>query len=56
MAQGRTNSAISRELFIGEGAVEKNISSIFAKLDLPPSDDADRRVTAVLHYLDQASS
>ncbi|ANS79177.1 putative two-component system response regulator [Serinicoccus hydrothermalis] len=52
MAQGRTNSAISRELFIGEGAVEKNVSSIFSKLDLPPTDDDHRRVLAVLQWLE----
>ncbi|WP_151523829.1 response regulator transcription factor [Serinicoccus kebangsaanensis] len=52
MAQGRTNSAISRELFIGEGAVEKNVSSIFGKLDLPPTDDDHRRVLAVLQWLE----
>ena len=52
MAQGRTNSAISRELFIGEGAVEKNVSSIFGKLDLPPTEDDHRRVLAVLQWLE----
>jgi DNA-binding NarL/FixJ family response regulator len=52
MAQGRTNSAISRELFIGEGAVEKNVSSIFTKLDLAPTGDDHRRVLAVLQWLD----
>lgn len=52
MAQGRTNSAISRELWIGEGAVEKNVSSIFLKLDLPPTGDDHRRVLAVLQWLE----
>jgi DNA-binding NarL/FixJ family response regulator len=51
MAEGRTNSAISRTLVITEGAVEKHISSILAKLDLPPSDDDHRRVMAVLAWL-----
>ena len=55
MAQGRTNSAISRELFIGEGAVEKNVSSIFTKLDLPPTDDDHRRVLAVLQWLEHGA-
>lgn len=52
MAQGRSNGAISRELWIGEGAVEKNVSSIFAKLDLPPTEDDHRRVLAVLQWLE----
>lgn len=52
MAEGRGNAAIAQELVVTEGAVHKHIRSIFAKLDLPPSDDADRRVTAVLHYLE----
>ena len=52
MAQGRTNSAISRELWIGEGAVEKNVSSIFGKLALPPTGDDHRRVLAVLQWLE----
>lgn len=52
MAQGRTNAAIARQLFIGEGAVEKNVSSIFTKLDLPPTDQDHRRVLAVLRWLD----
>ncbi len=52
MAEGRGNAAIAQELVVTDGAVHKHIRSIFAKLDLPPSDDADRRVTAVLHYLD----
>jgi DNA-binding NarL/FixJ family response regulator len=51
IAQGRTNAAIARELVVTLGAVEKHISSIFAKLDLPASDDDHRRVLAVLAYL-----
>jgi DNA-binding NarL/FixJ family response regulator len=51
IAQGRTNAAIARELVITVGAVEKHISSIFSKLDLPASDDDHRRVLAVLTYL-----
>lgn len=51
MAEGRSNSAIAARLFIGEKAVSKHISSIFAKLGLPPSDDDHRRVLAVLTYL-----
>lgn len=51
MATGRTNGAIADQLFIGERAVEKHISNIFAKLELRDEDGAHRRVTAVLMYL-----
>jgi len=51
MAEGRTNAAIARTMVVTLGAVEKNISNIFAKLDLPASDDDHRRVLAVLTYL-----
>lgn len=56
MAEGRTNTAIARTLFIGEGAVEKNVSSIFSKLDLPPTDQDHRRVLAVLRWLEGTHS
>jgi DNA-binding NarL/FixJ family response regulator len=52
MAEGRSNSAIAQRLFISEKAVGKHSTSIFAKLDLPPSNDDNRRVLAVLAYLD----
>jgi len=52
MAEGLGNTAIAERLFVTDGAVHKHIRSIFAKLDLPPDDRADRRVTAVLRYLD----
>ena len=52
MAEGLANAAIAEKLFVTEGAVHKHIRSIFAKLDLAPDDRADRRVTAVLHYLE----
>ncbi|MEU8656745.1 response regulator transcription factor [Actinoplanes philippinensis] len=51
MAEGRSNGAIATKLFVGDKAVSKHISSIFTKLDLPPSDDDHRRVLAVLAYL-----
>ncbi|RDI65210.1 LuxR family two component transcriptional regulator [Nocardia pseudobrasiliensis] len=51
MAQGRTNRAISKRLDISAGGVEKHVSSIFAKLALPPSDDDHRRVLAVVAWL-----
>ncbi|MEV0568502.1 response regulator transcription factor [Dactylosporangium sp. NPDC049742] len=51
MAEGRSNSAIAAKLGITEKAVSKHINSLLAKLDLPPSDDDNRRVRAVLTYL-----
>jgi DNA-binding NarL/FixJ family response regulator len=51
MAEGLGNSAIAERLVVTDGAVHKHIRSIFAKLDLAPTDSADRRVTAVLRYL-----
>lgn len=56
MAEGLGNTAISERLFVTEGAVHKHIRSIFAKLDLAPDDRADRRVTAVLRYLEDPRS
>ena len=55
MAEGRTNAAIAQSLFIGAGAVEKNVSAIFTKLDLPPTDQDHRRVLAVLRWLDRST-
>jgi DNA-binding NarL/FixJ family response regulator len=51
MAQGRSNSAIAQRLFVTEKAVSKHSTSIFSKLELAPSDDDNRRVLAVLAYL-----
>ena len=51
IAEGRSNSAIAGKLVITERAVEKHVTSIFGKLDLPPTADAHRRVLAVLKYL-----
>jgi DNA-binding CsgD family transcriptional regulator len=51
MAEGRSNSAIAQRLRISDKAVGKHCTSIFAKLDLTPSDDDNRRVLAVLAYL-----
>ncbi len=51
MAEGRSNSAIAQQLFITEKAVSKHSTSIFIKLDLAPSEDDNRRVLAVLAYL-----
>jgi DNA-binding NarL/FixJ family response regulator len=52
MAEGRSNGAIAAALVVGEGAVEKHVSSIFSKLDLPPADTDHRRVLAVLRHLE----
>ncbi|MFI7225356.1 response regulator [Nonomuraea angiospora] len=52
MAEGLGNAAIAERLFVTDGAVHKHIRSIFSKLDLPPTDRTDRRVAAVLHYLE----
>ena len=52
MAEGRSNAAIAQRLFITEKAVSKHAAGIFGKLDLVPSDDDNRRVLAVLAYLD----
>ena len=54
MAEGRTNTAIARALVVTPGAVEKHISNIFSKLDLPATDEDHRRVLAVLTFLRQA--
>jgi DNA-binding NarL/FixJ family response regulator len=51
MAEGRSNAAIAERLVVTEGAVEKHISSIFAKLGLPAAGSDHRRVLAVLTYL-----
>jgi DNA-binding NarL/FixJ family response regulator len=51
VAQGLSNSAICAELTLAPASVEKHISNILNKLDLPPSDDTHRRVRAVLAYL-----
>jgi DNA-binding NarL/FixJ family response regulator len=53
MAEGRSNAAIAATLVVTERAVAKHTSNIFAKLDLPPSDDDNRRVLAVLAYLNR---
>lgn len=51
MAEGRSNAAIAAKLFVTEKAVSKHINNIFTKLDMAPSDDNNRRVLAVLAYL-----
>ena len=51
MAEGRTNRAIAGKLFVSERAVERHVTSIFSKLDLPSGEQDHRRVLAVLAYL-----
>lgn len=51
MAEGRSNQTIARLLVVSNGAVEKHVSNIFTKLDLPPNEPDDRRVLAVLRWL-----
>ena len=51
MAEGKTNTAVARALVVTPGAVEKHISNIFSKLDLPATDEDHRRVLAVLAFL-----
>jgi len=51
VAQGRSNAAVASGLIVSEKAISKHIANIFMKLDLPPSDDDNRRVLAVLAYL-----
>ncbi|MEV0714401.1 response regulator transcription factor [Asanoa sp. NPDC050611] len=52
MAEGRSNAAIGQRLFLSESAVGKHTASIFGKLGLAVSDDDNRRVLAVLAFLD----
>ncbi|GAA1607283.1 response regulator transcription factor [Actinoplanes couchii] len=51
MAQGRSNTAIAAGLRVSERAVEKHVTNIFTKFDLPPSDADHRRVLAVIRFL-----
>ena len=52
MAEGRSNAAIASRMFVTDKAVSKHTNNIFAKLGLPQSEDDNRRVLAVLAYLD----
>lgn len=52
MAEGKANSAIAATLNVSVGSAEKHIASIFAKLDLPPDESENRRVLAVVRYLE----
>ena len=52
MAEGRSNAGIGKRLWVTEGTVEKHISSILMKLQLPETSDGHRRVLAVIKFLD----
>jgi DNA-binding NarL/FixJ family response regulator len=52
MAEGRSNAGIAHQLWITEGTVEKHVRSILMKLRLPAKEDDQRRVLAVITYLD----
>ena len=54
--EGRSNAAVGARLHLSESAVSKNIASIFDKLGLVPSEDDNRRVLAVLAYLQAATA
>ena len=56
MAEGRSNAAIAARLFVSEKAVGKHTNSIFTKLDLPQASDDNRRVLAVLAFLNAESA
>jgi DNA-binding NarL/FixJ family response regulator len=53
VAAGRTNAAIARELRVSEVAIAQHIGAVFDKLGLAPAADDNRRVLAVLHYLNE---
>jgi DNA-binding NarL/FixJ family response regulator len=54
MAEGRSNSAMAEALVVSERAVEKHVTAIFSKLNLPPAVEDHRRVLAVLAFLRSA--
>jgi len=51
MAEGMSNAGIAAALVVTERAIEKHVANIFAKFDLPQSESDNRRVLAVLRYL-----
>ena len=55
MAEGRSNAAIARQLFVSDSAVSKHTASIFDKLGLAATDNDNRRVLAVLAYLGESA-
>lgn len=55
MAEGKRNAAIGNQLSLSGSAIEKHVNAIFTKLDLGESPDVDRRVSAVLRFLQERS-
>jgi DNA-binding NarL/FixJ family response regulator len=56
MAEGRSNAGLAEALMVSERAVEKHVTAIFAKLDLPKAGEDHRRVLAVLRFLHSAGT
>ena len=56
IAEGKSNAAIAESLVLTKRAVEKHVHSIFAKLNLPETQDVSRRVKAALIYLAESES
>lgn len=56
MAEGLSNTAIAARMFVTDKAIGKHTANIFSKLDLPPAEDHNRRVLAVLAYLEAEPS
>ncbi|TQS45200.1 LuxR C-terminal-related transcriptional regulator [Cryptosporangium phraense] len=56
VAEGHSNAAIARRLFLSEAAVGKHVGNVLVKLDLPPATDGNRRVLAVLTWLRSAAT
>jgi DNA-binding NarL/FixJ family response regulator len=56
MAEGLSNTAIAARLFLSEGTISKYTTTLFTKLDISTEDDSNRRVRAVLTYLDSRPS
>ncbi|GAA1952180.1 response regulator [Microbacterium aquimaris] len=52
IAEGKSNHAIAKTLFVSEGSVEKHITAVFQKLDLEQDESGNRRVLAVLAHLE----
>ena len=52
MAEGRSNAGIGRQLWVTAGTIEKHVSSILTKLNLPETDNDHRRVRAVIAFLE----
>jgi DNA-binding NarL/FixJ family response regulator len=52
MAEGLTNAAIGKRLFLSERTIETHVRHLLMKLDIPQSENGHRRVLAVLAYLD----